>query len=164
MRYQPFVVLLLFLAGLVACEPGECELGGQPKPGIDFHTFVRDDVGDSLVDTQVSVRLLRIESPGFYNLVDSLASNDTLTTSLLSLPLPPRGDQVTYYLEFVGQPSSVLDTLVLHYRARPVLVSYECGFLTNFDSLRVLSHTFDSVQVLLDTVDTQNETNLRIYF
>ena len=63
------------------------------------------------------------------------------------------------------QADSLADTLIINYTVVPVLVSYECGFTNTFEmnGLSYTRHFIDSVSLLKNIADLENEENLKIF-
>jgi phosphatidylserine synthase len=63
------------------------------------------------------------------------------------------------------QADSLVDTLIINYAVVPVLVSYECGFTNTFEmsGLSYTRHLIDSVSLIKNIADLENEENLKIF-
>jgi len=60
---------------------------------------------------------------------------------------------------------SLVDTLIINYAVVPVLVSYECGFTNTFEmsGLSYTRHWIDTVSVINNVANLENEENLKIF-
>ena len=111
-----------------------------------------------------------------------LIYTDTLLLiSGISLPLNPATDYTAYDFEYITYsldtvPESnplkvnrnaidtISSTIEFEYTRRQRIISPECGVEQSFYNLRILSHNFDSVLVVNDTIDRFKPVNVNIYF
>ncbi len=82
------------------------------------------------------------------------------TTSYIRLPMAP--DRDTTVLRFVTDLG--IDTVALSYTTRLTVVSPECGALRNFNDLRVINTSFDSIRVINPLLRSNVRTHVEIVF
>ena len=65
----------------------------------------------------------------------------------------------------IMQADSLVDTLIINYTVVPVLVSYECGFTNTFEvsGLSYTRHLIDSISMINNVANVDNEENLKIF-
>ncbi len=79
----------------------------------------------------------------------------------LTLPLDAHNDSCSFVLAHEG----LADTLTFRYSRSTRLLSFECGFIAEFDKLKVryTTHFLDSLAVVNDFVTNTNDENVKIY-
>jgi hypothetical protein len=90
---------------------------------------------------------------------DSLLYNGAVGKFIL--PLDAHRDSCA----FVVAGPSLKDTLTFHYRRTTRLLSFECGFIAEFNDLRAVHthHMIDSTAVINALVTNTNDENIKIY-
>jgi hypothetical protein len=65
----------------------------------------------------------------------------------------------------VMQADTLIDTLTIDYTVVPVMISFECGFTNTFEmsGISFTRHFIDSISVIKDVANLENEENLKIY-
>ncbi len=79
----------------------------------------------------------------------------------LTLPLDAHYDSCAYVIAH----ETLRDTLTFRYSRSTRLLSFECGFIAEFDKLKVryTTHFLDSLAVVNDFVTNTNDENVKIY-
>lgn len=146
-------MLFLLLATLTSCEEGAgCQLSTEAPLRAGFYGIIDDTLEIDTVTGSFSVM--------------GIGASDTLISSRnensIQLSLNPFTDSSAFIFEW----ELVVDTLTFKYERSMQLLSEECGFITKFEVNEVKStyNLIDSVALIENTVNTENERHLKIYF
>jgi hypothetical protein len=92
---------------------------------------------------------------------DSLLYDHNNNVSKFSFPM----DMNALSSRLIMQADTLVDTMVINYAVVPVLVSYECGFTNTFEmsGISYTRHFIDSVAMIKNIADLENEENLKIF-
>lgn len=141
---------LFFLLGCVAClSAPDCIPLSTNEAGIEFKNRSNQPLATGIQ------RITNLTSGIVYTLTPE---NDT--TSYIRLPMAP--DRDTTVLRFVTDLG--IDTVALSYTTRLTVVSPECGALRNFNDLRVINTSFDSIRVINPLLRSNVRTHVEIVF
>lgn len=112
------------------------------------------------IDTLAFSRIIPQEAP-----LDTLLYQQEDTLSTFVLPLAPSRAQVSFRFDFLlSSGSTRSDSLTLSYTREQVFEGKNCGLQIKLSDLRVVAHSFDSVQVVNNQIDDNEDfINLYIY-
>jgi hypothetical protein len=148
----PLILVLFFLAVYPSCEgEGICTQSVLSVVNAGFYSW------DGEKEVDVFVHDFTLYGEGR----DSLLYDSINTVTKFSFPM----DMNAISSIMILQADSLLDTLIIDYAVVPALVSYECGFTNTFE-LSGLSHTrhlIDSVSMINNVANLDNEENLKIF-
>lgn len=146
-------ILLLLLGTVTSCEEGPgCQLSTEAPLRAGFYGIIDDTLEIDTVTGSFSVT--------------GIGTTDTLISSRnensILLTLNPFTDSSAFIFEW----ELAVDTLIFRYERSMQLLSEECGFITKFEVNDVKStyNLIDSVALIENTVNTENERHLKIYF
>ena len=141
------VVIVLFFSCAACLSTPDCIPLSTNEAGIEFKNRSNQPVATGIQ------RMTNLTSGIDYTLAPE---NDT--TSYVRLPMSP--DRDTTALRFVTDLG--IDTIVLTYTPRITVISPECGALRNFNNLRVVYSSFDSVRVINPSLRSNIRTHVEI--
>lgn len=162
-RQWIFLISLLGL-GTFACvqleticaDAVEVPVVANFKQKIKFKDrFNRDSV--VLKDTFIFLKFIQPQGFDTALFVPQRAS-DSLRT--IRLPYNPLQDSISYIFHYRRGDTSRRDTLFLGYSRRILLTSPQCGVRTEYQNIRILYHTFDSLMLK----NEQNNVSLEIFY
>lgn len=147
--------LLLSLAGLCkllpSCSVGTCFDQTEAKVKANFYSKAT-----KIVDPPDSISL--------YGIADDTVwvYKKALNLKKAEFPLFAGDTACTFVLRINGTD----DTMKFSYKSYTRLLSKECGFTYFFttDTIYYTTHNIDSISFLKNTVTTENEENLRIFY
>ena len=143
---------MFFLAVYPACEgEGVCTQSVLSVVNAGFYGYD----GDQELD--VFVNNFTLYGSGR----DSLLYDSANSVTKFSFPM----DMNALSSTMIIHADSLIDTLIINYAMVPVLVSYECGFTNTFEmsGLSYTRHFIDSVSLIKNIADLENEENLKIF-
>lgn len=144
--------MLFFLAAYPACEgEGVCTQSVLSVVNAGFYAW------DGEQEVGVFIDDFTLQGEG----QDSLLYDRKNSVSSFRFPMDMNAISSTMIL----QADSLVDTLVFHYTVVPVLVSYECGFTNTFkmSGLTYTRHLIDSISLINNIANPENEENLKIF-
>ncbi len=148
----PLILIMFFLAVYPACEgEGICTQSVLSVVNAGFYSWDGEEEIDVFLDD------FSLCGEG----KDSLLYDHKNSVSSFSFPMDMNALSSTLIL----QAGSLLDTLVIQYAVVPVLISYECGFTNTFemDALSYTGHFIDSVSMINNIANVEDEENLKIF-
>ncbi|MDA3781007.1 MAG: DUF6452 family protein [Bacteroidales bacterium] len=149
------IILLLFSIIIisVACEDDKCITSTDTRIKTSF--FIEDT---NLVEEDV-LSSLAIYSPQW---TDSIYYSQEGISNSLKLQLSPTEDISEYVFSTLGYN----DTLTFYYNCELLLISPECGFITNYniDSLKFTKYQIDSIKLIQTSVSNIDEEHIQIYY
>ena len=146
------ILVLFFLAVYPSCEgEGICTQSVLSVVNAGFYGWD----GEQEVDVFVNDFTLYGEGR------DSLLYDSKNSVSSFSFPMDMNALSSTMIL----RADSLVDTLIINYAVVPVLVSYECGFTNTFEvsGLSYTRHLIDSISMINNVANVDNEENLKIF-
>jgi len=146
------ILVLFFLAVYPSCEgDGICTQSVVSVVNAGFYGW------DGEQEVDVFVHDFTLFGEGR----DSLLYDSKNTVTKFSFPMDMNAVSSTMIL----QADSLIDTLVMDYAVVPVLVSYECGFTNTFEvsGLSYTRHLIDSISMINNVANVDNEENLKIF-
>ena len=152
MKKIPLILILFFLAVYPACEGGGiCTESTLSVVNAGFYGW------DGEQDVDIFVNNFTLYGLGR----DSLLYDSANSVTSFSFPMDMNALSSTMIL----RADSLADTLIINYAVVPVLVSYECGFTNTFEvsGLSYTRHLIDSVSLIKNIADLENEENLKIF-
>ena len=152
MKKIPLILVLFFLAVYPACEGGGiCTESTLSVVNAGFYGW------DGEQEVDVFVNNFTLYGSGR----DSLLYDSANSVTSFSFPMDMNALSSTMIL----RADSLVDTLIINYAVVPVLVSYECGFTNTFEmsGLSYTRHLIDSVSLIKNIADLENEENLKIF-
>jgi hypothetical protein len=151
MKSKIFILLVIIIPLLFSCKESPCDLNTNSLLQIGFYTTVNH----TATSTADLITIYGIGKEGDYLYKDSSATK-------VFLPLSQNQDSSS----FVIKSSWIYDTLLVNYTRHLKLISKECGFATIFEisKIHLSGHKFDSLKVTNDTVSTNYEENIKIFF
>jgi len=148
----PLILILCYLVVYPSCEGGEvCTDSVLSVVNAGFYGW------DGEQEVDIFVNNFTLYGSGR----DSLLYDSANSVTSFSFPMDMNALSSTMIL----QADSLVDTLVINYAVVPVLVSYECGFTNTFEmsGLSYTRHLIDSVSLIKNIADLENEENLKIF-
>jgi hypothetical protein len=154
LKRVPLILIILIIFLWPSCEKqGACTTDVISRVNAGF--YVRDSLGDR--DTVLN-------NFTFYGLSrpDSLIHDSSMAVQTIEFPLPHNPGEYTSY--FFGA-DSLSDLLSIVHSASPQLVSYDCGFTTVHDIIRIDydNNIIDTITITNPFVSLSDEENLKIY-
>ena len=152
MKKIPLILILCYLAVYPSCEGGGiCTQSVLSVVNARFQGWDGEQEVDIFVNNFTLYGLGR----------DSLLYDSANSVTTFSFSMDMNALSSTMIL----QADSLADTLIINYTVVPVLVSYECGFTNTFEmnGLSYTRHFIDSVSLLKNIADLENEENLKIF-
>lgn len=152
MKKIPLILILCYLAVYPSCEGG-----GICTQSVLSVVNARFQGWDGEQEVDIFVNNFTLYGSGKDSLIyDSANSVTTFSFSM---------DMNALSSTMILQADSLADTLIINYTVVPVLVSYECGFTNTFEmnGLSYTRHFIDSVSLLKNIADLENEENLKIF-
>jgi hypothetical protein len=148
----PLILILFFLAVYPSCEgEGICTQSVLSVVNAGFYGWD----GEQEIDVFLNHFTLYGEGK------DSLLYDSKNSVTSFNFPMDMNALSSTMIL----QADTLVDTMIINYAVVPVLVSYECGFTNTFEmsGLSYTRHFIDSVSLIKNIADLENEENLKIF-
>jgi len=152
MKKIPLILVLFYLAVYPSCEGGGvCTQSVLSVVNAGFYGW------DGEQELDVFVNNFTLYGSG----KDSLLYDSAHSVTTFSFPMDMNALSSTMILH----ADSLVDTLVINYTVVPALVSYECGFTNTFEmsGLSYTRHLIDSVSLINNVANLDNEENLKIF-
>ena len=154
-------LLVIILMGFTVFILGGCEKDGDCSSyasTIMKVRFFEKDTTNEFINIETSFESISAVDTDsvFYGINDSL--------EVFDLPVDPFSDNTIFLFESLDSNSaSIFDTLQVTYARRQSFISRNCGVEQTFSELDVGFTTFDSLEVVKDSLLIVNEDNIRIY-
>jgi len=148
----PLVLVLFFMVVYPSCEgDGICTQSVLSEVNAGFYGW------DGEKEIDVFVNEFTLYGDG----KDSLLYDRKNSVTEFSFSMDMNALSSTMIL----RADSLVDTLIINYAVVPVLVSYECGFTNTFEmsGLSYTRHWIDTVSVINNVANLENEENLKIF-
>lgn len=149
--YTPSLSVIFIILLAVSCVPGSCF---EETNAFVKATFYSDSTGLILTPDSLSLYATGRDT--------SLIYNRSANVKPALLPLDASTGECSFVIKINGVP----DTLTFSYSSYPHLLSKECGY-TFFHTIEDPVYTtniIDTITVTKNTITTQSEENIRIYF
>ncbi len=143
------IVLSIFTGLLTSCLDEEvCEDVATVPVRMGFY-YQQQDMDEPTPQSIDSLTLFALGN-------DSILYNNQYNVSQVELPLNSTTDSTAFVIKWPAPPEFiVLDTLWIHYKRLPNLISMDCGFVTFYD-IEYFYHT----ENIIDTLE-QESSNIR---
>lgn len=149
------IVLLSAIMAIYSCTDDQCNSETESLLKSEFLVIDTNLIAINYLDS------LSIYAPEWK---DSIHYSEEGSEKLLYFTLSPESDTSEFIITSLQAPLN--DTIFIYYHRKTVLISTECGFATDYtiDTILYTNNYIDSLDLVNETISTEKNGHIQIYF